>query len=316
MFSYDEKPASASSARSARSSRLAAALVMLIGLATPRLSSSQSRELPELVRHTISFRGMPREYFLHLPPGVDGAKSYWGLVVVHGAGDDGRARFPNRAMARFVTESGLDAIVISPSFSNDDYNASRFPGLGEGEFLDEVLNDVRSRYALKPRIFLTGYSRGGQFSHRYALAHPERVAAVAPLASGTWTTPDGRFLVEGLGEITDVRAFLADSTNASRVPDNLRDLFQARVAPVAQVKAAPGARNVPYLVMCGTLDPRLPIAQEFARSLQSLGYEVSVEWLRTPHGCEDAACWKEYRTEFEKYLFQTVDFFRQVALRR
>jgi poly(3-hydroxybutyrate) depolymerase len=296
--------------------RLVAALVMLIGLATPRLSSSQSRELPELVRRTISFRGMPREYFLYLPPGVDGAKSCWGLVVVHGAGDDGRTPFPNRAMARFVTESGLDAIVISPSFSNDDYNASRFPDLGEGEFLDEVLKEVRSRYALRPRIFLTGYSRGGQFSHRYALAHPERVAAVAPLASGTWTTPDGRFLVEGLGEITDVRAFLADSTNVSRVPDNLRDLFQTRVAPVAQVKAATGARNVPYLVMCGTLDPRLPIAQEFARSLQSLGYEVSVEWPRTPHGCEDAACWKEHRTEFEKYLRRTVDFFRQVALRQ
>jgi poly(3-hydroxybutyrate) depolymerase len=302
--------------RAWRLTRLAAALLILIGLATPRQSYSQSRELPELVRRTISFRGMTREYFLHLPPGVDAAKSYWGLVVVHGAGDDGRCPFPNRAMARFVTESGLDAIVISPSFSNDDNNASRFPGLGEGEFLDEVLKDVRGRYTLRPRIFLTGYSRGGQFSHRYALAHPERVAAVAALASGTWTTPDGRFLIEKLGEITDVRAFLADSTNALRVPDNLRDLFQERVAPVAQIKAATGARNVPFLVMCGTLDPRLPIAQEFARSLQSLGYEVSVEWPRTPHGCEDAACWKEYRAEFEKYLRRTVDFFQQAALRQ
>ena len=302
--------------RAWRFTRLIVVIVTLLVVATPRLTSSQSRELPELVRRTLSFRGTPREYFLHLPPGFDSTRSYWGLVVVHGAGNDGRTPFPNRAMARFVTESGLDAIVISPSFSNDDYNASRFPGLGEGEFLDEILKEVRSAYALRPRIFLTGYSRGGQFSHRYALAHPERVAAVAPLASGTWTTPDGRFLVEGLGEITDVRAFLADSTNASRVPDNLRDLFEARVAAVAQVKAVTGARNVPYLVMCGTLDRRLPIAQEFVRSLQSLGYQVSVEWPRTPHGCEDAACWKEHGTEFEKYLRRTVDFFREVALRR
>lgn len=300
-------------ARARQLTCFAVALVILSGLTTARPSSTQSRDLPELVRRTLSFLGMPREYFLHLPPGFDGAKSYWGLVVVHGAGEDGRTPFPNRAMARFITESGLDAIVISPSFSNDDYNASRFPGLGEGEFLDAVLKEVRSGYTLRPRIFLTGYSRGGQFSHRYALAHPERVAAVAPLASGTWTTPDGRFLVEGLGEITDVRAFLADSTNVSRVPDNLRDLFQARVAPVAQSKAATSARNVPYLVMCGTLDPRLPIAQEFARSLQSLGYQVSVEWPRTPHGCEDAACWKEHGPEFEKYLRRTIAFFRQVA---
>ena len=302
--------------RARQLTRFAVAIVMLSGLTTARPSSSQSRELPELVRRTLNFRGMPREYFVHLPPGFDAARSYWGLVVVHGAGEDGRTPFPNRAMARFVTEAGLDAIIISPSFSNDDYNASRFPSLGEGEFLDEVLKEARSVYALRPRIFLTGYSRGGQFSHRYALAHPERVAAVAPIASGTWTTPDGRFLLEGLGEITDVRAFLADSTNASRLPENLRDLFQPRVVPVAQSKAATDARNVPYLVMCGTLDPRLPIAQEFARSLQSLGYQVSVEWPRTPHGCADAACWKEHGLEFEKYLRRTVDFFRQVAVRR
>jgi poly(3-hydroxybutyrate) depolymerase len=225
----------------------AGSIVMLIGLATPRPISSQSRDLPELVRRTLSFRGMPREYFLHLPSGFDGAKSYWGLVVVHGAGEDGRTPFPNRAMARFTTELGLEAIVISPSFSNDDYNASRFPSLGEGEFLDAVLKEVRSGYTIRPRIFLTGYSRGGQFSHRYALAHPDRVAAVAPIASGTWTTPDGRFLVEGLGELSDVRAFLADPANAARVPENLRDLFQARVAAAARRMNTAGGCDRPLV---------------------------------------------------------------------
>jgi len=302
-------------------------------LALSRVLTSQARETTELtrqqieqpareptkylqLRRTVTFRGSEREYFLGFPPNFDRTKSYWALVVVHGGGQHGRIPFPNAGMARFTAELGLDAIVISPSFSNDDNNASRFPSLGEGEFLEEVLMRLRKEYALRPKILLTGYSRGGQFAHRYALAHPEQVAAVAPLASGTWTTPDGRFLVEGIGELRNARGFLTDTTNASKVPDNLRDLFQPRVAAVAETRAAGRAREVPYLVMCGTLDPRLPIAEEFVRSLQSLGYQVAAESPRTPHGCDNAACWQQHRSEFEKYLRRTVDFFRNVAMRQ
>lgn len=318
-----------------RPDRVASVIVVGVAaiLATTPVLTSEARETTELrkqqaaplsregtkylpLRRTIIFGGSEREYFLGFPPNFDRTKSYWALVVVHGGGEHGRIPFPNIGMARFAVESGLDAIVISPSFTNDDFNASRFPSLGEGEFLDEVLVQLRKEYALRPKILLTGYSRGGQFAHRYALAHPERVAAAAPLASGTWTTPDGRFLVEGIGELRNARAFLADSTNVSKVPDNLRDLFQPRVAAVAETRAATRAREVPYLVMCGTLDPRLPLAEEFARSLQSLGYQVSTEWPRTPHGCNDVACWQQHRSEFEKYLRRTVDFFRDVALRQ
>lgn len=267
------------------------------------------------LRRTVTFGGVQREYFLYLPTRFDSSRTYWAVVVVHGGGQHGRTQFPNAAFARFVAESDLEAIVISPTFSNTDYNASRFPSLGEGAFLDTVLLEARRTYRLQPKILLTGYSRGGQFSHRYALAYPERVAAVAPLAAGTWTTPDGRLLVEGIGEVRNARDFLADTTNRARVPDNLRDLFTARVATVAEARAVAGARDVPFLVMNGTLDPRLPIAREFARSLQSLGYQVSVEWPRTPHGCSDMACWMEHRVEWEKYLRGTVEFFRN-AVRR
>lgn len=280
------------------------------------LGSQSPARTPEPQRRTLTFHGAQREYVLHLPRQFDRNKAYWPLVVVHGGGTHGRIRFPNAALAGFVAESDLETIVISPSFSNDDHNASRFPSLGEGEFLEEVLKDVRKDYALRPKLLLAGYSRGGQFSHRYALAHPERVGAVALIAPGTWTTPDGRFLVEEIGEVRNVRAFLTDTTNAARAPANLRDLFSARIAAVADARAASGSRDVPFLVMCGTLDPRLPIAQEFVRSLQSLGYQVSVEWPRTPHICNDEKCWMEHGAEFEKYLRRTIDFFREYTQRR
>ena len=40
------------------------------------------------------------------------------------------------------------------------------------------------------RFYLTGYSGGAQFAHRYAFAYPRRVAALAVCAAGWYTFPD------------------------------------------------------------------------------------------------------------------------------
>jgi pimeloyl-ACP methyl ester carboxylesterase len=162
-------------------------------------------------------------------------------------------------------------------------------------------------------MLLTGYSRGGQFAHRFALTFPDQIEAVAPLASGTWTTPDGRFLVEEIGEVRSPRAFLSNPANASTIPARLKDLFEPRVAAIVDSKATAGAQNIPFLVMCGTLDPRLPIAKEFVRSLDTLAYRVAVEWPRTPHLCGgDDEC----RTEYRKYARTTAAFFQKIVKMR
>ena len=266
----------------------------------------------EPVRRTVTFEGTEREYFLHLPRPVDRSKTYWPLVVVHGAGGNGRTFFVATGVARGVIKAELDAIVISPSFRNDDDNASRFPGLGEGAFLVRVMEDVRRDFRLRPKMLLTGYSRGGQFAHRYAFAHPELVEAVAPLASGTWTTPDGRLFLEEAGEVTSPRQFLSTPTNASKIPARLADLFEPRVAAVAATRASAGAERIPFLVMCGTLDPRLTIAKEFVESLQKLRYQVSAEWPHTPHSCPNP-CPNDQAAEFAKYPASVVTFFVRVT---
>jgi poly(3-hydroxybutyrate) depolymerase len=120
--------------------RLAAVVIAaMFTVVASRDVRSQAAQADEPLRRTITFHGGEREYFLYLPPRFDRTKTYWPLVIVHGAGQNGRVPFPNAAMARFVGELDLDAIVISPSFPNDDNNASRFPSLREGAFLDDVL---------------------------------------------------------------------------------------------------------------------------------------------------------------------------------
>jgi pimeloyl-ACP methyl ester carboxylesterase len=278
-------------------------------LAPPRQFLAEAAPQDEPSRRTLVFRSTEREYFVYLPPGFNRRTTYWPLVVVGGG-------FLPSGIARHVAESRFDAIVISSSGPSDDINATRFPALGEGEFLQGILRELRKEYRLRPKMLLAGYSRGAQFAHRFALALPQQVEAVAPLASGTWTTPDGRFLVEGLGEVPNAQTFLSNAANADAIPARLNDLFDPQVAAVSASKAGAGARNVPFLVMCGTLDPRLPIAKEFVRGLETLGYRVEVEWPRTPHVCNNDACRAEFHAEFQKYSRSAVDFFRRVSQRR
>ena len=285
--------------------RVAIAALPLILSSRVLLAQPVTADSPD--RRTLAFHGLEREYFVHLPPKFDREKPHW-LLVIMGA-VNGRNNMATR-ISQAVAETGLEAIVVSPSSPDADLNAIRFPTLGEGEFLEAIVKAMRADYRVKPRILLTGYSRGGQFAHRFALARPELVEAVAPLASGTWTTPDGRFLVEELGEVPAPHVFLAKAENAAKIPERLRNLFEPRVAAVAGAKASPGAQRIPFLVMCGTLDPRLPIAKAFGASLEARGYQVEVEWPRTPHVCP---CSPDQAEEFQKYSRKSVEFFRRVT---
>ena len=258
-------------------------------------------------RRTFDYQGTQRTYFVALPIDHDPEATYWPLVVVHGGGGNAGENKYAATMRRLADKVGLPAIVIQPQFITEDKQVSRFPSLGEDAFLLAVLEKVRAEFKVHDKILLNGYSMGGQFSHRFALAHPNVVQACAPFASGTWTTPDGRFLIEEYGEVADPKAFLSTAENSAKIPERLRDLFDPRVAGVAGLKAAAGAERVPYLVMCGTLDTRLTIAQDFATALKAAGYRVETEWPRTPHSSSNT----EFAAEYEKYSVEAIAFFKR-----
>lgn len=258
------------------------------------------------LRNTIIFENAEREYFVHLPKNFDTTKRYWPLVVIHGGGGSGRSYFLADNLREQIQNLGFPAIIITPSFSNTDNLSSRFPTLGEGEFLKQILNKLHAEYKLHDKILLCGYSRGGQFSHRFAFQNPELVKAAAPFAAGTWTTPQGSLLVESLEEISDPSGFLSDTTNIRTVPQRLQNLFEKRVANVAGKLAIPESKNIPFLIMCGTLDPRFEIASQFAKSLKKDGYLVQTVWTKNPHGNKT-----EYPREFKKYAQNAITFFNE-----
>ena len=111
------------------------------------------------------------------------------LVSVHGISRNARDHV--RLLAPLAEQYG--ATVIAPLFDEtffSDYQ--RLGRRGRGERADLALNDILidALAPTPPKIALFGYSGGGQFAHRYALAHPERVAALALAAPGWFTYPD------------------------------------------------------------------------------------------------------------------------------
>ena len=271
------------------------------GLAqTPAASTPNAEPL----RQVITVNGAEREYFIRLPKTFDSNRTYWLVLAAHGAGGNGRTFFLANGIHRYGDEQGFSVIVASPTFSAADGAAQQFPSLGEGAFLDAVVADVGRRYHVQSKFLLAGYSRGGQFSHRYCLEHPARVLACAPLAAGSWTTPDGRVLVQGIGELKDVAA-----ANA-RTEELARELVTPRIAAAAWTKAAPGASAVPFLVMTGTLDPRNQVGRMFADVLKQSGFSVETAWPVTNH-TPDAAT----RAEYERYAQETVRFFAAITSR-
>jgi len=263
------------------------------------------------IRRVVTFEGKEREYFIQKPQNFDSKRPYWLLVVVHGGGGNGGAFWLLDGIRVAIKENGLDAIIVSPSFSNTDYQASRFPALGEGAFLKFVLGEVRSEFRFYKKILLTGYSRGGQFTHRFAFQNPQLVKACAPFSAGTWSTPNGKLLIESINEVVDPESFLNLEENATMVPDRLRGMFEPWVAKAASMHAKKSANKIPYLVMCGTLDPRFGIAKLFVNSLELNGFVVRSEWPQTPHGGI-----AKYPNEFKKYSKGAADFFLEVTRKK
>jgi predicted peptidase len=119
---------------------------------------------------------------LYLPAGYedDPAKTWPLLFFLHGSGDRGDNIWLLAKASPFmmIREQGaLPFIIVAPLL-----NASqeRFPL----EYLDGVLAETQATYRVDAkRVYVTGLSLGGEATYRFAIAHPESFAAIAPLCA-------------------------------------------------------------------------------------------------------------------------------------
>ncbi len=129
-------------------------------------------------------------YLLYVPS--KGGENAPVFVTVHGISRD--------AIEQAYMYAGLaehyGVVMIAPYFSEPPFSDYQFMGRnGHGQradlTLDKIVDEVgRLTHARTDKLYLFGYSGGGQFVHRYTLAHPEKVARVAIGAAGWYTFPD------------------------------------------------------------------------------------------------------------------------------
>lgn len=125
--------------------------------------------------------------FYYLPHRLDPARP--AFICVHGISRNALEHV--FAFRRKADELGF--AVIAPVFDNRDFRGYQTLGSKSGwramrAFL-AALDDAAEVTGVKSRPNLFGFSGGGQFVHRFAMAHPERVNAFAIASAGWYTFP-------------------------------------------------------------------------------------------------------------------------------
>lgn len=104
------------------------------------------------------------------------------VVAMHGTGGNENTIFDDATYQHGPLKAAADkhgAIVVSPL----GRGVTEYRGIGENDVF-HVLADVQRRYRIdEDRIYLTGHSMGGTGAAYLAMRHPDRFAAIAPLAA-------------------------------------------------------------------------------------------------------------------------------------
>lgn len=114
------------------------------------------------------------------------------LIAVHGISRDAKEQLN---CYRPVADE-LGCWLVAPQFSHNKFPRYQQLCAGSGQpRADIALNSFLSLWRCmhgQPylKIWLTGYSGGAQFVHRYALHHPQQVAAMALGSAGWYSFPD------------------------------------------------------------------------------------------------------------------------------
>lgn len=158
------------------------------GPAATRAATDRAAFRREIVEASRT-RGSPLDYFLFVPAGASPDLPL--LVAIHGISRN--AREQAALFSPLATRNGFS--VLAPRFDEDeyrDYQRLGRPGRGRraDAALDSLLAELQRTGVASREIFLFGYSGGGQFVHRYGMAHPERVRGVIVAAAGWYTFPD------------------------------------------------------------------------------------------------------------------------------
>lgn len=147
------------------------------------------------IEQTIDVGGVTREYILDVPDILKPGEPAALLFDFHGVGHSGAGVWSVSQFKDLAPREKLITVYptgLPVTFTRDDRT---FSGPGweirtlapnrDVDFTLAVLDRLEQTYCIdRARVYSTGFSNGGYFSHVLACTHPERFAAVAPVSGG------------------------------------------------------------------------------------------------------------------------------------
>ena len=152
-------------------------------------------------RFTLEIDGLTREYYVHVPKGYNSKVGTPVVFMLHGSGGNGE-KFYNISGWKEVGETE-NILTVFPSSSQypcvfDDgiqkRNAEKWSSydleLCSGEtpkddikFLSQVIEELKKKYNVdEKRIYIVGFSNGGEMASRTAIELSDKIAAVVACA--------------------------------------------------------------------------------------------------------------------------------------
>jgi predicted peptidase len=196
---------------------LSGSLWLLDGIASVSTSSAYAAEPGLQAAETVELK-IKAGYQLFLPVeyGKDAAKKWPLIVFLHGSGERGtdlnrvKVHGPPKLVDKDPT---FQFMVLSPQCPT----GQRWNSM----VLNALLDEIEAKYAIdRDRIYLTGLSLGGFGTWDWAMAEPNRFAAIAPIC--------GRGEVRGAKRIKQIPAWVFHGDKDEAVPlKDSKDMVEA-----------------------------------------------------------------------------------------
>lgn len=144
---------------------------------------------------SLTSGGQARTSLLHVPAGYDAGAGAMLVVNFHGFGSDAGQQV---LLSNMNTASDKKGFVVAYPFGvGNGWNAGacctelQSAKLDDVAFTKDLLRKIASDYCIDPkRIFATGMSNGGFFTHRLACEMADTFAAFAPVAGVLGIAPE------------------------------------------------------------------------------------------------------------------------------
>lgn len=155
------------------------------------------------LRIVTKIDGIDREYFIHIPTNHDSSKQVPLVFMLHGTGGNGDDMYQNSGWAELSEKEGFIAVFPSSlRYKIIDHEGNKTTtkwntqpdadwifqtgekGGDDIKFLRTIIDKIKSEYKIDPkRIYLNGFSNGGQMAAKCSIDMGDVLAAVCSNAS-------------------------------------------------------------------------------------------------------------------------------------